>query len=99
MQKYFYMAVSYSYGADSEVRRRISAHMIRAESIEQAEKIVITHGISNPFNSKHVVKRRFIILDPDNIHDANLINRKRKGFGGSIYYEDKNGNLCKEIQK
>jgi hypothetical protein len=75
----------------------ISGHTIKALSEENALEIANRHGIGNPFNSKYVDKRTCQILDMRYSHNRALITRRKKGIGGSVWYEDKIGNLKKEI--
>jgi len=73
-----------------------TGHVVRAKSEIEAQQIVIRHNIMYPHNKTidFVTSR---ILNEEYWVDKLLIERRKKGIGGSIWYEDINGKLQKEI--
>jgi len=73
-----------------------TGHVVRAKSEIEAQQIVIKHKITYPHNKiiDFVTSR---ILDKKYRFDELLIERRKRGIGGNIWYEDKNGKLQKEI--
>jgi len=88
---YFYVKVFYT-----NYRIAFSAHVVRARSIIDAKRITEKHRISYPFHSKMVKSRLYQKLNINEYFNRRLIERRRKGIGGSIWYEDENGKLQKE---
>ena len=75
---------------------RATGHVVRAKNLQDALKIATKHGIAYQFNSPFVRKRLGQKLYERHPFHKALIKRRKKGIGGSIWYEDKNGKLQKE---
>lgn len=87
--KYIYLTIHYT-------KSRASGHIIKAETLDEAKSIAIRHGIAHPFNSSEITSRHFRILDMCKSHNKHLIEKRKQDVKGKIWYEDKNGKLCKE---
>jgi len=90
------MTVFYSKKPSSKTTTLASGHIIRANTLENAKEIAERHGISNPFNSDKIIRRHFKYADRRFKHYKELIERRKRGIGGNIWYEDKNGKLQNE---
>jgi hypothetical protein len=90
------------FGDDIELGRRVKGcHIIKASSIKDALRIREKHGISNPRFAKGnfritCSKIKLSFKSDGRFFNQELIERRKKGIGGSIWYEDTNGNLQKE---
>jgi len=73
-------------------------HIIKAESEERVLEIREKHGISNPRFAKGKLNISCNILNMAFKHVQELILRRQKGIGGSVWYEDENGNLQTETK-
>jgi len=97
--KYYYMTITYLKPNCVEfLPIKVTGHIIKAKSLKNAKEISIRHGISSPFNSSKIVKRSYRFLDMRHRIHKNLINRRKQGIGGSIWYEDENRKLKREIK-
>jgi len=97
--KYYTVCV---FGTDTELKTRVAGcHIIRATSKEDALRIREKHGISNPRFAKGELRitctKSKLYGKWEQINLA-LLERRRKGIGGSIWYEDENGNLQTETK-
>jgi hypothetical protein len=72
---------------------RITGHVIRAKSKTDALRIREKYGISTPMNSKDI---RNIQVETIRKKYFDMLNLKRRGINGNIWYEDKEGNLQTE---
>jgi hypothetical protein len=84
---YYYVYVKYFH------LRPSTGHVVRAKSIEDAKRIIEKHGIANPLYSKMVRHRSYQRLYKHSFWHRSLIERRRRGIGGKIFYEDSNGKL------
>ena len=82
---YYYIRTSY------KEHPKLSAHVVKAKSEEEAVSIAERHRISNPFGT-NVVKREPRLLVLTDRFDSNIIDRRKRGVGGKIFYEE-NGKL------
>lgn len=87
--KYYYIENRY------EGHNKGSGHVVKANSEKEAAEICEKHGIANPMGTK--VKSRTVTLIRVNSKDfirsllgQSLINRRKKGIGGKIFYEQDN---------
>lgn len=89
---YFYVHVRYLQPVSTG--KLSTGHLIRAKNEQDALRIAKKHGIAFPFNSPFVKFRKiYKKLYENRTFDEALIERRRKGIGGKIWYEDKNGKL------
>jgi len=72
-----------------------SGHVVKANSKKEATEICEKYGIANPMGTKvrsrevtliHVNSKNFI----RSLLGRSLINRRKKGIGGKIFYEQDN---------
>lgn len=87
------------FGTDTEGKRVAGCHTIRAESKSNALGIQERHGISNPRFAKGDFRITCEEIKLEGIWkrlNLELLERRRHNVGGSIWYEDKNGNLQTE---
>jgi hypothetical protein len=92
--KYFAVSV---YGVDENNERVYGVHIIRADSEKIALEIRERHHISHPWGA--IPKDTFYIRIKrlrSNKWNKEMLKRRRQGINGSIWYEDKEGNLQKE---
>ena len=82
----------------------VSSHVIRANDEKDALRIRDKFGISYPMNiNKSKLRMKKIkCYEMDLSNDKYglfeiILDRRRKGIGGNIWYEDENGNL--QIEK
>ena len=75
---------------------RVTGHIVKAKNLQDALRIATKHGIALPFNSQFVRRRSGRRLYKNHRFHKAIIERRGKGIGGSIWYEDKNGKLQKE---
>lgn len=76
----------------------LSGHIVKAESLKEAQRITEKHGIANPFHSKNIKRRSCRRLDMRLKHNKETIRRRLCGKGGNIWHEE-NGKLQKELTK
>jgi hypothetical protein len=99
MNKKYYTVCAF--GEDTFGKRVGGCHIIKAESKEDALSIRERHGISNPrfAQGDFRITCKEIRVDFEiygELVNQELIERRRKGLGGSVWYEDENGNLQTE---
>lgn len=75
--KYYYVENRYE-------GHKASGHVVRANSKREAKEICEKYGIANPMGAK--VRSRTVTL----ILGQWLINRRKRGIGGKIFYEQDN---------
>jgi len=95
IMNYFYVSVHYTRRGRNG--RQSTGHAIKAKNLQDALKIATKHGIAYQFNSPLVRGRLARRLYKNHPFDKAIIERRKKGIGGSIWYEDENGKLQKEI--
>ena len=93
MEKYYFDLGVYDNGSFSPETIVKGHHIIKAESEKRALEIREKHGISNPRFAKGPLRISCKQLAPDDLR----ITRRQKGLGGSVWYEDENGNLQTEV--
>ncbi len=90
---YFRVATRYIWG--SEAKRNVSMpteHIVRADSSADARGIAVRHKIAYPMGADDIYSQHVCDRSPS----LKTLNQRRHGLGGSIWFEDKNGNLCCE---
>ena len=87
-KKYYSVCVRLEYSA--------GCHIIKAYSKEDALRIREKHSISNPMGAKDVICIACKKVKMRHTYNKVMIERRRKGLGGKIWYEDKNGGLQTE---
>jgi hypothetical protein len=102
MKKYYYSVSVYSFNSETErsfdIQKVAGVHIIKAQSKKAVLEIRERHGISNPRFAKVVNLRiKCTKLDMRLKSNKELIKCRKQGIGGSVWYEDENGNLQKEI--
>jgi hypothetical protein len=93
-EKYYYMTV---FGTDDNGHHVGGGHVIKSESMDDALRIREKYGISNPMHAKGKLRIRCEELDMKEEHNQQFIERRRKQFTGSIWYEEDN-KLKKETE-
>jgi len=88
--EYFYIRVIYTKRRNGQIS---TGHVVRAENSKNALDIATRHGIAYPFNTPLVKERTVIRIPKANWWAEVLIERRRHGRGGKIFYEDKDGKL------
>jgi hypothetical protein len=91
--KYFVINV---FGIDEKGRRVRGGHVIKAASKEDALELRERHGISNPRFAKgelRITCYELILKGPLAKYVQRLLQRRRLGHGGNIWYEDENKTL------
>jgi hypothetical protein len=96
--KSYYSVSVYSLDTPRTVK---GVHIIKAISVKDALRIREKFGISNPWGATgelrincHKIKLKKGLWKEEN---TKLLDRRRKGLGGNIWYEDKNGELRIEL--
>jgi len=93
MKNYFTVRV---FGNDINGKKVSGCHIIKAKSRKDALRIREKYGISNPRFAEGDLRIRCDELRLEGkMKDWNLelLERRKQGFGGSIWYEDENGEL------
>ncbi len=86
--KYYYIENRYE-------GNKASGHVVRANSEREAKEICEKYGIANPMGAE-VRSRKITLIDSKELFGylrqnvLKLINRRRKGIGGRIFYEQDN---------
>jgi len=81
--KYFYIVLWYR-------PRGMSAHIIKAPSIKKALEIREKYSIANPIGNTKIKKIECRQVDMRFSVYKSLLERRRKGLGGYIWYEEDN---------
>jgi hypothetical protein len=82
----------------TEIRPKGGMHIIKAFSEKEALRIRKKFGISHPWGAKRIKVINCKRLDMRFGYSQDLIARRKKGFGGSVWYEDDKGQLQNETQ-
>lgn len=91
--KYFMITV---FGRDEKGQKVRGGHVIRADSKKKALRLRERHGISNPrfaTGALRITCRKLKLKGPLAEHNQRLLQRRRLGHGGSIWYEDESKTL------
>jgi len=78
--------------------KNVGSHIIKAFSEEDALRIREKFGISNPWGRKRI---KCVICNRMDMRDSInkwVMARRRKHIGGSVWYEDNNGQLQQETE-
>jgi len=85
-EKYYYIVNKY----EESGQYRSTGHVVRANSEREADEICEKYGIANPMGAK-VESRKIELINPKiPFGYFDLIDRRRKGIGGKIFYEQDN---------
>jgi hypothetical protein len=107
MSKYYIVHRDYDLHKYEEKRKKVIAdggvyylaaskateHIVRADDEDDALRIANKHSIKS---SRMEMKDITTTWVQEVLPDDNVIERRRRGKGGSVFYEDENGNLQKE---
>ena len=74
------------------------SHIIKAFSEEDALRIREKFGISNPWGRKRIKRIKCERMDMRNPVNKWVLGRRKLKIGGSVWYEDDNGQLQQEIK-
>ncbi len=93
---YYYIFVKYT-KPHPIYKGLYTGHIVKANSLKEAQGITEKHGIANPFHSENVKSRTYRRLDMRLKHNKDTIRRRHQGRSGSVWFEE-NGKLQKETK-
>jgi hypothetical protein len=88
MKNYYVIKISY-------LSKPGGWHIVKSESEEDALRIREKYGISYPMHATDIYKIKCEKMDMDLEYNRETIEKRKKHFGGSIWYEE-DGNLKQE---